>query len=136
VKFQLPRRINYLLALVATFFVMQVFFRIMFWTMVSNLPLSFDSHLMQAFWVGVRFDLRLSVLAALLTIPLLLLPRFSAVHYATLKVLLKWWVAVILFVVFIYHLMNHLLTYMFRPVHRAHGYGYPCPRPINHMNHN
>ena len=98
-KFQLPRRINYLLALVATLFVMQVFFRIMFWTMVSNLPLSFDSHLMQAFWVGVRFDLRLSVLAALLTIPLLLLPRFSAVHYATLKVLLKWWVAVILFVV-------------------------------------
>ena len=88
-KFQLPRRINYLLALVATLFVMQVFFRIMFWTMVSNLPLSFDSHLMQAFWVGVRFDLRLSVLAALLTIPLLLLPRYSAVHYATLKVLLQ-----------------------------------------------
>lgn len=46
VKLQLSRRIIYLLALVATFFVMQVFFRIMFWTMVSNLPLSFDSHLM------------------------------------------------------------------------------------------
>ena len=73
----LPRRIQYLLALTLALFILQGTFRLLFWGLISDLPMSFESHLLKAYWIGLRFDLRVSMLAALATLPWLLVPRCS-----------------------------------------------------------
>jgi len=63
----LPRRIQYLLALTLTLFILQGVFRLLFWGLISDLPIAFESHLLKAYWVGLRFDLRVSMLATIAT---------------------------------------------------------------------
>lgn len=92
----LPRRVQYLLALTMALWVLQGLFRVLFWGFISELPLAAESHLVKAFWVGLRFDLRVSLLAALCTLPWLLLPRFSAVNYRVLQRILGYWFGIIL----------------------------------------
>ena len=92
----IPRRIQYLLTLTALLFAMQVVFRGLFWAFLSDLPMAAEQHLLQAFWVGIRFDLRVALLAALCTIPWLIIPRFNAVNYAWLMTTLSRWVGLIL----------------------------------------
>ena len=92
----LPRRIQYLLALTLALFILQGTFRLLFWGLISDLPMSFESHLLKAYWIGLRFDLRVSMLAALATLPWLLVPRFSAVTYQWLRHGLKLWVGFLL----------------------------------------
>ena len=55
------------------------------------------SSLLKAFWVGLRFDLRVSLLFALATLPWLFLPRFSAVNYPLLRRFLGVWFGLGLF---------------------------------------
>jgi len=92
----LPRRVQYLLALTLALWAMQGVFRLLFWAFLSDLPMALEPHLAKAFWVGLRFDLRVSLLAAFGTLPWLLLPRFSAVNYALLRRILNVWFGVIL----------------------------------------
>lgn len=92
----LPRRIQYLLALTLTLFILQGVFRLLFWGLISDLPIGFESHLLKAYWVGLRFDLRVSMLAALATLPWLFVPRFNAVNYQWMLRLLKLWVGFVL----------------------------------------
>lgn len=87
----LPRRVQYLLALTLALWCMQGLFRLLFWGLISDLPIAAESHLLKAFWVGLRFDLRVSLLAALATLPWLLLPRFSAVNFPLLRRWLAYW---------------------------------------------
>jgi hypothetical protein len=94
--FIIPRRIQYLLALTGLLFFTQIVFRGLFWSLLSDLPVALDAHLWKAFWIGIRFDLRVALLAALCTIPWLILPRFNAVNYAWLMRILQIWVAAIL----------------------------------------
>ena len=92
----LPRRIQYLLALTLTLFILQGISRLLFWGLISDLPMGFENHLLKAYWIGLRFDLRVSMLATLATLPWVLVPRFSAVNYHWLRSGLKWWVGFIL----------------------------------------
>lgn len=89
----LPRRIQYLLALTLTLFILQGVFRLLFWGLISDLPIGFENHLLKAYWVGLRFDLRVSMLAAL---PWLFVPRFNAVNYQWVLRALKLWVGFVL----------------------------------------
>ena len=93
----IPRRIQYLLGLIALLFVTQAVFRLLFWGFISDLPLAAEQHLLQAYWIGIRFDLRIAILAALCTLPWLILPRFSAVNYQWLMRGLRWWMGAMLF---------------------------------------
>ena len=93
----IPRRIQYLLGLIALLFVTQAVFRLLFWGFISDLPLAAEQHLLQAYWIGIRFDLRIAILAALCTLPWLMLPRFSAVNYQLLMKGLRWWMGAMLF---------------------------------------
>ena len=81
----LPRRIQYLLGLIVFLFGLQVAFRLSFWALISDLPFAFESHLWQAFWIGIRFDLRVAMLAALCTLPWLMIPRFNATNFSGLQ---------------------------------------------------
>jgi len=92
----IPRRIQYLLGLIALLFVTQAVFRLLFWGFISDLPLAAEQHLAQAFWVGLRFDLRMALLAALCTLPWLIVPRFNATRYQWLMKTLTWWISLIL----------------------------------------
>ena len=92
----ISRRIQYLLALTLALLILQGTFRLLFWGLISDLPMSFESHLLKAYWIGLRFDLRVSMLATLATLPWLLVPRFSAVSYQLLRNGLKLWVGFIL----------------------------------------
>lgn len=92
-----PRRMQYLLGLITLLFVTQAVFRLFFWGFISDLPLAAEQHLLQAYWVGIRFDLRIAVLASLCTLPWLIVPRFSAVNYPWLMTSLRWWVGALLF---------------------------------------
>lgn len=105
----LPRRVQYLLALTLALWCMQGLFRLLFWAQISDLPLAAEPHLLKAFWVGLRFDLRVSLLAAMATLPWLLLPRFSAVNYTLLRRLLSYWFGFILLAI--------LLVYVFDAGH-------------------
>jgi phosphoglycerol transferase MdoB-like AlkP superfamily enzyme len=95
----LPRRVQYLLLLTLSLWCLQGLFRLLFWGYISDLPVTAESHLIKAFWIGLRFDLRVSLLAALSTLPWLFLPRFSAVNYALLRRLLGYWFGIILIVI-------------------------------------
>ena len=92
----IPRRIQYLLGLIVLLFATQALFRLLFWGFISDLPMALESHLAQAFWVGLRFDLRMALLAALCTIPWLIVPRFNATRYQWLMKSLTWWISLIL----------------------------------------
>lgn len=92
----LPRRVQYLLLVTLFLWGLQSLFRLLFWGLISDLPMAAESHLLKAFWVGLRFDLRVSLLAALTTLPWLLLPRFSAVNYPLLQRFLSYWFGIIL----------------------------------------
>jgi hypothetical protein len=70
----IPRRVQYLLLLTLGLWCLQGLFRLLFWGLLSELPVAAQSHLLKAFWVALRFDLRVSILAALVTLPWLLLP--------------------------------------------------------------
>jgi len=93
----LPRRVQYLLALTLAFWCLQGLFRLLFWGFISELPLTVDTDLLQAFWVGLRFDLRVSLLAAFCALPWLLIPRFSAVNYVLLRRFLSYGFGIVLF---------------------------------------
>tara|TARA_B110000211_G_scaffold233943_1_gene301716 strand:- start:412 stop:2400 length:1989 start_codon:yes stop_codon:yes gene_type:complete len=92
----LPRRVQYLLLLTLGLWCLQGLFRLLFWGLLSELPVAAESHLVKAFWIGLRFDLRVSLLAALATLPWLFLPRFSAVNYPLLRRFLGYWFGFIL----------------------------------------
>jgi hypothetical protein len=72
----LPRRVQYLLLLTLSLWCLQGLFRLLFWGLISDLPVAAESHLIKAFWVGLRFDLRVSLLAALTTLPWLFFASF------------------------------------------------------------
>ena len=91
----LPRRVQYLLLLTLFLWTLQGLFRLLFWGLMSDLPIAAESHLLKAFGVGLRFDLRVSLLAALCTLPWLFLPRFSAVNYALMRRFLSYWFGII-----------------------------------------
>ena len=95
----IPRRVQYLLLLTLALWGLQGLFRVLFWGFISELPVAAEGHLLKAFWVGLRFDLRVSLLAALATLPWLILPRFSAVNYALLHRFLGYWFGIILIVI-------------------------------------
>ena len=92
----LPRRVQYLLVLTLALWCLQGLFRLLFWGLLSELPVAVEGYLLKAFWVGLRFDLRVSLLAALITLPWLFLPRFSAVNYPLLRRFLGYWFGLIL----------------------------------------
>ena len=95
----LPRRVRYLLTLTLALWCLQGLFRLLFWGLLSDLPVAAEGDLLKAFWVGLRFDLRISLLAALATLPWLFLPRFSAVNYPLLRRFLGYWFGVILIII-------------------------------------
>ena len=95
----LPRRVQYLLLLTLALWGLQGLFRMLFWGFISELPITFEGDLLKAFWVGLRFDLRVSLLAALMTLPWLILPRFSAVNFTLLSRFLGYWFGIILIVI-------------------------------------
>mgnify|MGYP006079124995 FL=1 len=102
----LPRRVQYLLLLTLSLWCLQGLFRLLFWGLISDLPVAAESHLIKAFWVGLRFDLRVSLLAALTTLPWLFLPRFSAVNYTLLRRLLGYWFGFILIVILMMYVFD------------------------------
>ena len=95
----LPRRVQYLLTLTLALWCLQGLFRLLFWGVLSDLPVAAEGYLLKAFWVGLRFDLRVSLLFALATLPWLFLPRFSAVNYPLLRRFLGVWFGIILIVI-------------------------------------
>ena len=95
----LPRRVQYLLLLTLALWILQGLFRILFWGFISELPITLEGDLLETFWVGLRFDLRVSLLAALMTLPWLILPRFSAVNFTLLSRFLGYWFGIILIVI-------------------------------------
>ena len=102
----LPRRVQYLLLLTLGLWCLQGLFRLLFWGLLSELPITAQSHLLKAFWVGLRFDLRVSLLAALVTLPWLFLPRFSAVNYLLLRRLLGYWFGFILITILVMYVFD------------------------------
>lgn len=92
----IPRRIQYLLALTALLLLTQAIFRLSFWAFISDLPMALEAHLAKAFWIGIRFDLRIALLGALLTLPWLIVPRFNALRYNWLLKTLNIWIGLIL----------------------------------------
>ncbi len=102
----LPRRVQYLLVLTLALWALQGVFRVLFWGLLSELPIAAEGYLLKAFWVGLRFDLRVALLAALATLPWLLLPRFSAVNYALLRRLLGYWFGIILLVILMMYVFD------------------------------
>lgn len=102
----IPRRVQYILALTLAFWVLQGVFRVLFWSLLSELPVAAEGYLLKAFWVGLRFDLRVALLAALATLPWLILPRFSAVNYGLLRRLLGYWFGVILIVILMMYVFD------------------------------
>lgn len=102
----LPRRIQYFLALTITLLVLQGVFRLLFWGLISDLPVALESHLIKAYWVGLRFDLRISILSALITLPWLFLPRFNALNYQWMLNVLKLWVGLILLAILAVYVLD------------------------------
>ena len=94
------------MALTGLLLFIQLAFRGLFWGLVSDLPIAMESHLWQAFWVGIRFDLRIALLAALCTIPWLILPRFNAANHAWGRQALQGWVAIILLAMFCIYVVD------------------------------
>ena len=52
----LPRRVQYLLVLTLALWALQGVFRVLFWGLLSELPIAAEGYLLKAFWVGLRFD--------------------------------------------------------------------------------
>ena len=78
----------------------------LFWGFLSELPIAAEGYLLKAFWIGLRFDLRVSLLAALATLPWLLLPRFSAVDYPLLRRMLGYWFGITLFIILLMYVLD------------------------------
>jgi hypothetical protein len=102
----LPRRVQYLLVLTLALWCLQGLFRLLFWGLLSELPVAVEGYLLKAFWVGLRFDLRVSLLAALITLPWLFLPRFSAVNYPLLRRFLGYWFGIILITILTMYVLD------------------------------
>jgi hypothetical protein len=102
----LPRRVQYLLTLTLALWCLQGLFRLLFWGFLSELPIAAEGYLLKAFWIGLRFDLRVSLLAALATLPWLLLPRFSAVDYPLLRRMLGYWFGITLFIILLMYVLD------------------------------
>ena len=102
----IPRRVRYLLTLTLALWCLQGLFRLLFWGLLSDLPVAAESDLLKAFWVGLRFDLRVSLLAALATLPWLFLPRYSAVNYPLLRRFLGYWFGVVLIIILAMYVLD------------------------------
>mgnify|MGYP001167828124 FL=1 len=102
----LPRRVQYLLTLTLALWCLQGLFRLLFWGFLSELPIAAEGYLLKAYWIGLRFDLRVSLLAALTTLPWLFLPRFSAVNYPLLRRLLGYWFGIILLIILVMYVLD------------------------------
>ena len=102
----LPRRVQYLLTLTLALWCLQGLFRLLFWGFLSELPIAAEGYLLKAFWIGLRFDLRVSLLAALTTLPWLFLPRFSAVDYPLLRRMLGYWFGITLFIILLMYVLD------------------------------
>ena len=102
----IPRRVQYILALTLALWVLQGVFRVLFWSLLSELPVATEEHLLKAFGVGLRFDFRVALLAAFATLPWLILPRFSAVNYGLLRRLLGYWFGVIFLIILMMYVFD------------------------------
>ncbi len=72
------RRLRYLFGTVILSWILFILFRVLFYCVFNEPSTDFSSHdLKRAFWMGVRFDLRLSIL---LTFPLLFLSMIPVVN--------------------------------------------------------
>ena len=88
-----PRRLQYFFGLVVIFFLIQSSFRLLFWGFVSELPVAFDGESLKAIWIGLRFDLRVSLLIAMTTLPCLVVPKYNATNYPSIRLFLQFSVA-------------------------------------------
>lgn len=72
----LPAWARFGLLVVLVNFGLHLLFRCFFWSVYSpTVELPHDGSIPQAWWVGIRFDLRVAILAAIPAVPLALIPR-------------------------------------------------------------
>ena len=83
--FYLSRRINFLFFTILCFFALFIFFRILFFLLFYETMTASYRELLEAFWIGVRFDLRLACLVVLPIAFIFLIPILNPIHNLILR---------------------------------------------------
>ena len=83
--FYLSRRIKFLFFTILCFFVLFIFFRILFLLSFYETMTASYSELLEALWIGVRFDLRLACLVILPIAFIFLIPILNPIHNLILR---------------------------------------------------
>ena len=83
--FYLSRRINFLFFTILCFFALFIFFRILFFLSFYETMTASYRELLKAFWIGVRFDLRLACLVVLPIAFIFLIPILNPIHNLILR---------------------------------------------------
>ena len=85
------RRLRYLFGTVALSWVLFILFRVVFYYLYNEPSTNISSHdLKKAFWMGIRFDLRLSILVTLPLLTLSMIPVVNMGRSSRTRILGKW----------------------------------------------
>ena len=104
--FYLSRRIKFIFFSTLSFFALFLVFRILFIAIFSNQMVGDFSDLVWAFWVGIRFDLRLASLIIFPITLLFIIPIINPMHNPLLKRISKAYLLITMFIVNLFYVFD------------------------------